>query len=79
MIKREKAWVAREKQLETRIEKMEKRLEEMGKRKGSQSRNSKDNLNEKEIGKIKKWMLEQEREERKCNIVIKGVRERIGG
>jgi len=79
MIEREKAWVAREKQLETRIEKMEKRLEEMGKKEGRQSRNSEDNLSEKEIGKIKKWMLEQEREERKCNIVIKGVRERIGG
>lgn len=33
---------------------------------------SEDRLSNRKVGKIKKWMMEEERDERRCNIVIKG-------
>lgn len=77
MIEREERWVARVTELESRIVKMEKRRRE--RRTVVTGGMGGGNLSEKEVGKIKEWMLEQERKERECNIIIRGVRERMGG
>lgn len=35
---------------------------------------SEDRLSNREIGKIKRWVSEKEKEKRRCNIVIKGMK-----
>lgn len=35
---------------------------------------SEDRLSNREVGKIKKWMMEKERDDRRYNIVIKGIK-----
>lgn len=77
-------------ELEEKVEKMGKEVKErkensveksgfIDSEKGSRrvdegARCIEDKLNEKEVIKIKKWMAEKEREERKCNIIIKGLK-----
>lgn len=64
---REEVWNMEKEQMKTEIKELKKRIDFMEEDKSEAP------LNEREVNKIRRWITDKDREERKANIVIKRI------